>query len=49
MRSPRIKNGIDRSLDAYQEGLVQLPELRGRVQGLRKRDSALTLELQSIE
>jgi site-specific DNA recombinase len=45
----RIKNGIDRLLDAYQEGLVQLPELRGRVQGLRKRDSALTSELQSIE
>ena len=45
----RIKNGIDRLLDAYQEGLVQLPELRGRVQGLRKKDSALTSELQSIE
>ena len=45
----RIKNGIDRLLDAYQEGLVQLPELRGRVQGLRKRESALTSELQSIE
>jgi site-specific DNA recombinase len=45
----RIKNGIDRLLDAYQEGLVQLPELRGRVHGLRKRDSALTSELQSIE
>jgi len=45
----RIKNGIDRLLDAYQEGLVQLPELRGRVHGLRKRNSALTLELQSIE
>ena len=45
----RIKKGIDRLLDAYQEGLVQLPELRGRVHGLRKRDSALTSELQSIE
>jgi site-specific DNA recombinase len=45
----RIKNGIDRLLDAYQEGLLQLPELRGRVHGLRKRDSALTSELQSIE
>jgi site-specific DNA recombinase len=45
----RIKNGIDRLLDAYQEGLVQLPELRGRVHGLRKRESALTSELQSIE
>jgi site-specific DNA recombinase len=45
----RIKNGIDRLLDAYQEGLMQLPELRGRVHGLRKRNSALTSELQSIE
>jgi len=45
----RIKNGIDRLLDAYQEGLVQLPELRGRVHGLRKKESALTSELQSIE
>jgi site-specific DNA recombinase len=45
----RIKNGIVRLLDAYQEGLVQLPELRGRVHGLRKKESALTSELQSIE
>ena len=45
----RIKNGIDRLLDAYQEGLMQLPELRGRVHGLRKKDAALTSELQSIE
>ena len=45
----RVKNGIDRLLDAYQEGLVQLPELRSRVSGLRKRDSALASELQSVE
>jgi site-specific DNA recombinase len=45
----RIKSGIDRLLDAYQEGLVQLPELRARVHGLRKRNSAWTSELQSIE
>jgi len=45
----RVKNGIDRLLDAYQEGLVQLPELRDRVAGLRKRDAALTSELQSVE
>jgi site-specific DNA recombinase len=45
----RIKNRIERLLDAYQEGIVQLPELRGRVHGLRKRESALTSELQSIE
>ena len=45
----RMKNGIDRLLDAYQEGLVQLPELRSRVAGLRKKDAALTSELQSVE
>ena len=33
----RVKNGIDRLLDAYQEGLLQLPELRARVSGLRKK------------
>ncbi|MGD0659469.1 MAG: recombinase family protein [Syntrophorhabdales bacterium] len=45
----RVKNGIDRLLDAYQDGLLQLPELRTRVSGLRKKDSALTSELQSME
>jgi site-specific DNA recombinase len=45
----RVKNGIDRLLDAYQEGLMQLPELRSRISGLRKRDSALMSELQAIE
>ncbi len=45
----RVKNGIDRLLDAYQDGLLLLPELRTRVSGLRKKDSALTSELQSME
>lgn len=45
----RVKNGIDRLLDAYQDGLLQLPELRNRVSVLRKKDSALTSELQSME
>jgi site-specific DNA recombinase len=45
----RVKNGIGRLLDAYQEGLLQLPELRSRVSGLRKRDSALASELQAVE
>jgi site-specific DNA recombinase len=45
----RVKNGIDRLLDAYQDGLLQLPELRNRVSDLRKKDSALTSELQSME
>jgi site-specific DNA recombinase len=45
----RVQNGIDRLLDAYQEGVLQLPELRMRLQELRKRQSALGSELQSIE
>jgi len=45
----RVQNGIDRLLDAYQEGLLQLPELRVRMQELRKRQSALRSELQSME
>jgi site-specific DNA recombinase len=45
----RVQNGIDRLLDAYQEGLVELPELRMRMQELRKRQSALSSELQSME
>jgi site-specific DNA recombinase len=45
----RVKNGIDRLLDAYQEGLMQLPELRSRVSVLRKKDAALSSELQTIE
>lgn len=45
----RVQNGIDRLLDAYQEGLVQLPELRTRMQELRKRQSALRSEMQSME
>ncbi len=47
--SARVRNGIDRLLDAYQEGLLQLTELRSRIHELRKRDSALTSELQSLE
>jgi site-specific DNA recombinase len=45
----RVQNGIDRLLDAYQEGLLQLPELRTRMQELRKRQSALSSEMQSME
>ena len=45
----RVQNGIDRLLDAYQEGLLQISELRIRMQELRKRQSALRSELQSLE
>jgi site-specific DNA recombinase len=44
-----VQNGIDRLLDAYQEGLLQIQELRMRMQELRKRQSALKSELQSME
>jgi site-specific DNA recombinase len=47
--SARVQNGIDRLLDAYQEGLLQLTELRSRIYELRKRESALKSELQSLE
>ncbi len=45
----RVRNGIDRLLNAYQEDLLQLSELRIRIHGLRKRDSALKSELHSLE
>ncbi|MHC4753007.1 MAG: recombinase family protein, partial [Planctomycetota bacterium] len=45
----RIQKGIEKLLDAYQEGLLQLEELRRRVPELRKREEALKSELLSIE
>ena len=36
-------------MDAYQEGLLQLEELRKRVPELRKREEALRSELRSME
>lgn len=45
----RIKRGMDRLLDAYQEGLLPLAELRQRVPDLKKREAALRTELQSLE
>ena len=45
----RVHNGIEKLLDAYQDGLLTLPELRKRVPELRKRQAALTSELQSLE
>ena len=31
----RVQKGIDRLLNAFQEGIMELPELRVRIQGLR--------------
>jgi len=45
----RIGKSIDKLLDAYQEGLIRLEELRKRMPGLRKRQEALKAELNSME
>ena len=45
----RVRKGIDSLLDAYQEGLLELHELRRRVPELRKREKALKSELHNIE
>jgi len=47
--SARVRKGIDRLLDAYQEGLLSLSELRTRSSELRKREKALQSELASFE
>jgi site-specific DNA recombinase len=44
----RIQQQNDKLLDAYQAGLMDLTELRGRVPELRKRQLALEKELQSL-
>lgn len=45
----RVDKGIEKLLDAYQEGLVRLEELRRRIPDLRKRQEALNSELRSLE
>ena len=45
----RIGKSIEKLLDAYQEGLIQVEELRRRMPGLRKRQEALKAELNSLE
>jgi site-specific DNA recombinase len=45
----RIQKAIEKLLDAYQENLLQLDELRQRMPELRKREKALHAELQSLE
>jgi site-specific DNA recombinase len=44
----RIGKSIDKLLDAYQEGLIRLEELRKRMPGLRKRQEVLKAELNSL-
>src|SRR6266536_3620509 len=45
----RVQNGADRLLDAYQEGLLSLEQLRRRMPELKKRESALRAVLQTLE
>jgi len=45
----RIQKSINRVLDAYQEGLFPLEQLRHRIPELKKRETALKGELQSLE
>lgn len=51
-REPTLLQGIlvcSRLLNAFQEGIMELPELRVHIQGLRKREIALKSELHSLE
>ncbi|WP_247321077.1 recombinase family protein [Bradyrhizobium sp. 141] len=45
----RARKSIERLLTAYQENLLSLEELRGRMPDLRSREQACLLELQAIE
>ena len=45
----RTRKGIDKLLDAYQEDLIQLDELRSRMPELRKRERSLNEELNCLE
>lgn len=45
----RVRKGIGRLIDAYQDDLLDLSELRQRSSALRKRESTLKSELASLE
>jgi site-specific DNA recombinase len=45
----RQQKSIEKLLDAYQEGLLELDELRSRLPNLRKRSESLQSELRSLE
>ena len=44
----RVQKGIDKLLDAYQEDIIPLAELRKRIPALRKREAAIKKELQGM-
>ena len=43
-----VGKGIERLLNAYQEGLLSIEQLRERMPGLRQREQTLRAELQAI-
>src|SRR6202030_2983292 len=45
----RLEKSMDRLLNAYQEGLVGLDQLRSRMPELRKQEHAVQAEFQSLE
>ena len=45
----RLEKSIEKLLDAYQEGLIRIEELRKRIPELRNREGALRSELYSME
>jgi site-specific DNA recombinase len=45
----RVQKGVDRLVDAYQEGLLSLEQLRRRMPELKKRETALRAEFQTLE
>jgi site-specific DNA recombinase len=47
--STRQQKSIERLLDAYQEDLLELEDLRRRLPNLRKRSESLQSELRSLE
>jgi site-specific DNA recombinase len=45
----RVQKSVNRLLDAYQEGLFPLEQMRRRIPEMKKRETALQAELQSLE
>ncbi|MFQ5930039.1 MAG: recombinase family protein [Acidobacteriota bacterium] len=45
----RVRKGMGKLLDAYQEGLLELEELRQRIPELRKREKALSSEISQLQ
>src|SRR5215218_4874599 len=45
----RVRAGKERLIEAYQEQLVSLEELRARMPALRKRETTLTTQLEALE